>query len=201
VPVTGALDVFKTVPMYRPRTLFAQYCKGCHDAQSKDRKGPVIGAGHGNRDWLRSFLHDPSGDVYYGRTKLAKTEDAMKPADLKGNELDDLVETLYAQSGAGDADPAKRDRGAAIFEKACTDCHSLAEAVGGGAGPGLGALGSRDYYESFISNPKKAVHMATKAEMPRFDTDLSIVDRDALAGYLVWLRTATQRDLDLLGPL
>jgi hypothetical protein len=37
--------------------------------------------------------------------------------------------------------------------------------------------------------------------MPRFDGDLTIIDRDALAGYLVWLRTATQADLDKLGPL
>jgi ubiquinol-cytochrome c reductase cytochrome b subunit len=201
VPVTGALDVFTTVPMYRPRTLFAHYCKGCHDAKSKDRKGPVIGAGHGNRAWIKGFLHDPSGDVYYGHTKLAKTEDAMKPAELPPADLDDLVELLYAQSGAGDADAAKRDRGMVIFDKACTDCHSVAEAVGGGSGPGLGALGSRDYYVSYISNAKKAVHLATKSEMPRFDTDLSIIDRDALAGYLMWLRTATQQDLDLLGPL
>ena len=40
-----------------------------------------------------------------------------------------------------------------------------------------------------------------KSEMPRFDKDLSIVDRDALAEYLVWLRTATQRDVDLLEAL
>ena len=40
-----------------------------------------------------------------------------------------------------------------------------------------------------------------KSEMPRFDKDLSIVDRDALAEYLVWLRTATQQDLDALGDL
>ena len=40
-----------------------------------------------------------------------------------------------------------------------------------------------------------------KSEMPRFDKDLSIIDRDALAEYLVWLRTATKQDLDALGEL
>lgn len=201
VPVTGALDVYATVPMYRPRALFAQYCKNCHDAASKDRKGPVIGAGHGNRTWLKGFLADPSGDLYYGRTKLAHTDDAMKPVTMTSAQLDDLVELVYAESGATDVDSAKRDRGQALFSDACTDCHSLDDGVGGGSGPGLGGLGSRDYFTSYISNPSRAVHMASMAEMPRFDRELSIVDRDALAGYLVWLRTATQKDLDLLGPL
>jgi hypothetical protein len=42
---------------------------------------------------------------------------------------------------------------------------------------------------------------ASKSQMPRFDTDLSLQDRDALAEYLVWLRTATRADIDKLGPL
>lgn len=201
VPVTGALDVFATVPMYRARTLFAQYCKNCHDADSKDRKGPIIGPGHGNRAWLKGFLADPSGDAYYGRTKLAKTDDAMKAVTMSQAQLDDLSELLYAESGASDVDAAKRDRGKALFQDACTDCHSLDEGSGGGSGPGLGGLGSRDHYTSYVSNPGRAAHMASMAEMPRFDRELSIIDRDALAGYLVWLRSATQQDVDLLGPL
>jgi ubiquinol-cytochrome c reductase cytochrome b subunit len=201
VPVTGPLDIYTAVPMYRPRALFTQYCKDCHDAGSDKRKGPIIGPGHGNRAWLKGFLVDPSGSAYYGRTKLVHTENAMKPVTMSAAQLDDLTELLYAQSGATDVDAAKRIRGQTIFDEACTDCHSLDEGVGGGSGPGLGALGSRDYYVSYISNPGRAAHMASMAEMPRFDRELSIVDRDALAGYLVWLRTATQRDLDLLGPL
>ena len=39
VPSSGGLDVFTTPPMYRARAIFEQRCKGCHDAQSKDRKG------------------------------------------------------------------------------------------------------------------------------------------------------------------
>lgn len=201
VPVTGALDVFTTAPMYRARAVFAQYCKNCHDAGSEQRKGPIIAPGHGNRAWLKGFLTDPSGSPYYGRTKLVHTENAMKPVSVSPARLDDLTEVLYAESGASDVDPDKRARGKAIFDDACTDCHSLDDGVGGGSGPGLGGLGSRDYYFSYIGNSGRTAHMASMAEMPRFDRELSIVDRDALAGYLVWLRTATQRDLDLLGPL
>ena len=202
VPITGAQDVFTTVPMYRARTIWAQSCAGCHDKDSKDRKGPIIEVGHGNRQWLMGFLKDPNGDAYWRHTKLAKTDDAMKPVDMPPNELDDLVEALYAQSGATDVDAAKRDRGKAVFDKACTDCHSLDEGVAGGSGPGLGNLNSRDWFTSFIGNPKAAVHMGPEhSEMPRFDRDLSIVDRDALAEYLVWLRNATAKDALSLGPL
>src|SRR5207253_1090128 len=89
----------------------------------------------GDRAWIKGFLHEPSGDAFYGRTKLAKTDDAMKPAELAPNEVDDLVEMLYALSGAGDVDATKVERGKMIFEKACTDCHSDAAGVAGGSGP------------------------------------------------------------------
>jgi hypothetical protein len=37
--------------------------------------------------------------------------------------------------------------------------------------------------------------------MPRFDEELTIIERDQLAEYLVWLRTATPQDLAKLGPI
>lgn len=202
VPVTGAQDVYATVPMYRARVLFQKSCHGCHGADSKDRKGPVIAAGHGDRAWMKAFLKAPGGDAYWGHTKLASADEAMKPVELGDRDLDDLTELLYAQTGANDADAAKSERGAAIFKNACTDCHTMDEAVAGTSAPNLFGLNSRDWYTGFIGNPKSPVHMgADKSQMPRFDKDLSIVDRDALAGYLVWLRTATANDVAALGPL
>jgi ubiquinol-cytochrome c reductase cytochrome b subunit len=201
VPATGAQDVFTTVPMYRARTLYAQYCQSCHAADSPDREGPIIAPGHGDRGWLRGFLAAPSSDPYWGKTKLAKTENAMAPVELPDAELDDLVELLYAESGATDVDAGKVARGKAAFESACTDCHSLAEGVASDSGPGLARLGSRDWYTSVIGNPTSPVHMGDFAEMPRFDRELTIVDRDLIAGFLVWLRTATPADLAALGPL
>ncbi|MDB4955547.1 MAG: Cytochrome b/b6 domain protein [Myxococcales bacterium] len=202
VPASGPADINTLIPMWRARTLYAARCSGCHDVGSKDRKGPVIEQGHGNRAWLAGFLADPSGDHYWGKTKLGTSEDAMKPVPLPPPDLDALVEILYAETGAPDVDPFKRDRGKLLFDKACSDCHSLDEGVAGASGPGLGRIGSRDYFTSFIANPKSPVHMGTdRSEMPRFDRDLSLVDRDAIAEYLVWLRTATKQDLDALEPL
>ena len=242
VPASGALDVYSTAPMWKARTIYAQKCVGCHE-DPKDRKGPLIGPGHGNRAWLKGFLEDPSADVYWGRTKLVhaskeaqkreqeqgdkkpapdtkpadeKPADdkigapkeagpkdlAMRPVTIKGADLDDLVELLYAQSGALDADKAKIERGAKLFEGSCTDCHSITEGVAGTSAPGLAGLGSRDFYTSFITNPKAAIHMSEDmSQMPRFGKELSLIDRDALAEYLVWLRTATKAELDAFGPL
>ena len=201
VPASGARDLWHAPPMQRARELWAERCAGCHE-DGPDRKGPLIARGHGDRAWLTAFLKDPSGDAFWGRTKLAKAEAAMKPVELEAEPLADLVELLYAESGAADVDEARRARGAQVFDDACTDCHSRDEGAPGAAGPGLAGLGSRDYYRSFISNPKSALHMGPEhAEMPRFDRELSLADRDALAEYLVWLRTATARDLAELGPL
>lgn len=202
VPVTGARDVFMAPPMSRARKLFATRCEGCHGADSKDRKGPVIAAGHGDRAWLTAFMKAPSGDEFWGRTKLAKAEAAMKPVELAPNDLADLVEMLYAESGASDVDAAKKERGLAVFEAACTDCHAREEGMPGASGPGLGGLNSRAWYLSFVSNPKSAFHMGTdKSQMPRFDGELTLADRDALAEYLVWLRTASAADVAKLPAL
>jgi len=255
VPATGAQDVWSTAPMWKARTIYAQKCMGCHQ-DPKDRKGPVIGPGHGSRAWIKAFLLDPSGDEFWGRTDLVKNsrlaqqreaeekarkekddkakqpddkpgkpddkadgadggDAADKPAKptgpqdlampattLAGADLDAVVELLYAQSGAADVDKPKAERGTKLFEEHCDACHSLAEGVAGASGPGLAGLGSRDHYTSFIGNPKAAIHMtADMSQMPRFDKELSLPDRYEVAQYLVWLRTATQADLDALGPL
>lgn len=201
VPATGGQDIWAMAPMWKARTIYEQKCSGCHDEDSKDRKGPIIAPGHGNRAWIAGFLKAPNSDAYWGRTKLSKTEQAMAPVDVPPEKLEALVELMYAESGARDVDAAKRDRGKAVFEEACTDCHSLAEGVSG-SGPNLAGVGSQAHYHSFISNPKSGVHMGAEgSEMPRFDGELTIVERDAVAAYLVWLRTATPADLAALGPL
>ena len=203
VPVTGASDVFFTSPMARARAVFAARCKSCHDAESMDRKGPVIGPGHGNRSWIMAFVRNPSGDQFWGHSKLVKTDAAMKSFDqMPAADLESVVELIYGESGASDIDEAKRKHGSEVFEIGCSDCHARDEGVAGASAPGLFGLGTREYYLSFISNPRSALHMGRdKSEMPRFDKELSVSDRDALAEYLVWLRTATPADAAALDPV
>jgi ubiquinol-cytochrome c reductase cytochrome b subunit len=202
VPATGAADVFMTAPMAKARALFAARCKGCHDAGSKDRKGPIIAPGHGSRGWIKAFVKDPGGDEFWGRTKLAKTDAAMKSfQQMPPGDLDGVVELIYSESGASDIDTAARTHGLEVFETACSDCHAREDGMPGSSAPGLGGLGTRAYYRSFLANPKSALHMGRdKSQMPRFDRELTLVELDALAEYLVWLRTATPADLAALDP-
>ncbi len=204
VPASGGGDVFLAAPLAKARSLFATRCKSCHDADSKDRKGPIIAPGHGDRAWIKAFIRHPSSNEFWGLTKLAKTEAAMQSFDkMPAADLDDVVELIYAESGANDADDAKRKRGEGVFENACTDCHAREEGMPGASAPGLAGIGSRAYYLSFISNPKSALHMGhdpERSQMPRFDRELTLAERDALAEYLVWLRTATPADLAALDP-
>ncbi|HET9621523.1 MAG TPA: cytochrome b N-terminal domain-containing protein [Kofleriaceae bacterium] len=202
VPATGGTDVFLTSPMARGRMVFEAQCASCHAADSKERKGPVIGPGHGDRAWLKHMIVDPSNDALWGRTKLAKSQSAMKPfAELAADELAAVVELMYGETGAKDVDQARAKRGKDVFEKACSDCHALDEDTAGASGPGLAGIGSRTFYFNFMGNPMSPLHMGKdNSEMPRFDHDLSVTERDAVAEYLVWLRTATPDDVARLDP-
>jgi ubiquinol-cytochrome c reductase cytochrome b subunit len=198
VPPSGGAAVFQTAPMWRARALWKAQCASCH--QGEERKGPLIDAGYGGRAWLKRFLLDPSGDEFFGRTKLAKTDDAMKPVELTGDALDAIVELVYAESGAADADVKKAATANAAFEESCGDCHSRDDGVSS-SGPALARRGTVDHLVHFIGNPKAAIHLGGNSAMPRFDRDLSLADREALALYLIWLRTATAEDLAKLEPL
>jgi hypothetical protein len=61
--------------------------------------------------------------------------------------------------------------------------------------------GTVDHLARFIGNPKAPIHFADASEMPRFDREISMADREELARYLVWLRTATAADVAALEPL
>jgi ubiquinol-cytochrome c reductase cytochrome b subunit len=205
VPPAGGLALLDNDPRLKAHLLFKQNCASCHDAESKDRLGPVIGPGHGDRAWFKAFIRNPNADQFWGRTKLSKTEGAMKPFDqMPDADLDAVVELLYSESGAKDVDEAKRKKGLTVFETACSDCHAREEGMPGSSAPGLAGVGSRTFFLSFITNPKSALHMGAepdRSEMPRFDKDLTLAERDLLAGYLVWLRTATPADVAKLEPL
>ncbi|MCW5806530.1 MAG: cytochrome b N-terminal domain-containing protein [Deltaproteobacteria bacterium] len=219
VPSSGGQDVWLAAPGARGRKVFADNCRGCHE--DVERRAPLITAGHGDRAWMRDFLSDPSGDKFWGRTQLVLSQplaEAWKdswleflapelspmPAmnELDPADMDAVVELMYAQTGATDVDAAKRTAGVKVFGAVCSDCHELAFEVVGQGGPNLVGLGSRAYYFDFVGNPKHPLYMGPdRSFMPRFDAELSIEDRAAVADYLVWLRTATPQDLAALdGP-
>lgn len=196
VPAAGGTAVFTTAPFYRARALWKEHCEGCH--QSDDRKGPLIGPGYNNRAWIRGMLTTPSGDAYYGRTKLGKSEDAMPEAEATGADLDALIEMVYAESGAPDADEKLAARGIDVFaEQPCGDCHER-EGKESSSGPNLAGRGSIANLTTFIGDTGQARFFGDKHQMPRLADELGPEDRERLAEWLVWLRTATAEDIERL---
>jgi ubiquinol-cytochrome c reductase cytochrome b subunit len=197
VPAAGGPAVFTTARFYRARALWQDQCAGCHVGDGKDRKGPVIGPGYGGRAWIAAFLKDPSGDEFFGRTKLAG-DAGMPPVELTGAELDAMVELVYAQTGATDAAPAKAASKDAFAEH-CEDCHTLARDMATEAAPALHGWGSRRHLESLIVDAAAPRHFGSLAEMPAFE--LMPDELRALADYLLWLRGATEADVAALEPV
>jgi ubiquinol-cytochrome c reductase cytochrome b subunit len=198
VPAAGGTAVYQTLPMWKGRSLWEAQCASCH--QGKERKGPAIGPGYGSRAWIASFLVEPSGDAFFGRTKQGKSEDAMKPVELKGDALAAMVELVYLETGAADANPKLAEAAKAGFEETCGDCHSKEDGVAS-SGPSLALRGTVDQLVHLIGNPGAPIHFGDASEMPRFDKELTMADRQELAHYLIWLRTATASDMLALEPL
>lgn len=196
VPAAGGTAVYATAPFHRARVLWAQHCESCHEGD--DRKGPLIGPGYNDRAWIRGMLTDPSGDAYFGRTKLAKSEEAMPAAEVTGAELDALVEMVYAETGASDVDAALAARGVELFsDQPCGDCHERTGEASS-SGPNLAGRGTVAYLKSFIGDTGQARFFGEKHEMPRMVEELGPDDLQRLAEWVVWLRTATPADIERL---
>jgi ubiquinol-cytochrome c reductase cytochrome b subunit len=196
VPAAGGTAVYTTAPFYRARALWTEHCEGCHEGD--ERKGPLIGPGYNSRAWIRGMLMTPSGDDYFGRTKIGKSEEAMPAAEVEGADLDALVELVYAESGAPDVDAKLVARGGELFgEQPCGDCHERTGDASS-SGPNLAGRGTVPYLTTFIGDTGQAQFFGDKHEMPRFADDLGPEDRERLAEYVVWLRTATPADIERL---
>ena len=187
VPPAGGLAVFTTAPHYQARAMFEADCAGCHVGD--ERSAPEIGPGYNSRAWIRDFLRDPAGDRFFGRTSI----DGMKPVEATGAELDALVELVYAETGAPDADAALAARGRQLFEDGtCSACHAIDGTTEDEIGPNLGRRGSVDMLTDFIGRPDHPLWFGEAgAEMPGFIETYNRAERQLLAEYLASLRDAT----------
>lgn len=207
VPSPGGVAVFTTAPFYTARTAWARECAGCHEGD--DRKGPLIGPGYNDRAWIRGVLEDPAHDLYFGRTKMVKAEDAMPKTVARPEDLDALVEWLYGETGAADADKAKVARGQAVFdsddddgdeeddEGTCTACHERT-GTEASSGPNLAGRGTKAWLKSVIADPGAEHHFGAKDEMKAMVDKVTPAELAALVDYLAWLQTATKADVDKL---
>lgn len=183
VPTAGGDAVFDTEPAVAGERLFRQYCAGCH--RGDERKGPEISPGYSSRTWIEDFLRRPSGHRFFGVTGI----DDMRPPRLRPPDRAALVELIYSQTGAEDANDELVERGRLLFGRGrCPECHSLDWTTEGDLGPNLARRGSVEMLVEFIADPGHPRWFGEANEMPSFRDKLSPEQRRQLAAYIVSLR-------------
>jgi ubiquinol-cytochrome c reductase cytochrome b subunit len=185
VPPEGGVAVFTMAEHYRARQLWASHCASCHDGE--DRSAPEISAGYNSRAWIADFMRDPGGDRFFGRTG----HDGMSPVTLEGEAFDAVVELVYAQTGAEDADAELAERGLEVFNDTdCWHCHSIDGEEEGDMAPNLGGRGTVEMLTDFIGLPGHELWFGPDAEMPPFEESMAREDRRLLAEWIVSLQSA-----------
>jgi ubiquinol-cytochrome c reductase cytochrome b subunit len=186
VPPAGGTAVFENDPAYQGQKIFAEKCAGCHVGE--ERKGPELIAGYNTRQWIREFVKDPDGPRFYGPTKDIHK---MKPAKLEGADLDAVVELIYSQQGAPDANAALVAKGQELFDNGpCSDCHSIDWVTEGEEGPNLGKRGSREWLIAFVVDPAHPRFFGELNEMPAFGPKLTPEQIERVVDYVISLRLA-----------
>lgn len=185
VPVAGGTAVYMNDPLERARLLFREHCQGCHrlgtmGPELAEQKGPDL-TRWGSRRWIGEIITNPDGPRAFGHTKLVG---GMKPVQLDKEPLADLVEYLYSLGGARDADPARVQRGAGLFEdRNCDLCHER-DGKTAGQGPGLGGYLSVEWTRALLTDPASPLYYGSKNDMPAFGKKLTAPELDALAVFL-----------------
>jgi ubiquinol-cytochrome c reductase cytochrome b subunit len=183
VPADG--NVFRNDPRYRAREIWDERCAGCHSfSGGGGEKAPDL-KDYNSRAWIRGFLTNPDGPLYMGPAKIEK---GMQPVDASPEEMDALVEFLYAETGAADADAAKAGRGRDLLSpKDCDTCHDF-DGAGENDGPNLKGRGTAKWVASVIAEAGHPLLFGDRNKMPKFRTKLTPEEIDELAKFVIDLK-------------
>jgi ubiquinol-cytochrome c reductase cytochrome b subunit len=187
IPAEGGLAVFRNDPLNHAREIWDERCAGCHGLSGTGGdKGPDL-KGYNSRAWIRGFLENPDGPLYMGPAKLDK---GMKPVLGTPEELDLVVEMVYLQTGAPDADAARAARGHELIpQKDCDSCHEI-DAEGENTGPNLKGRGTLAWVTEVIKDAGHGRLFGEKNKMPKFEAKLTPAEIDDLARFVVAQKTA-----------
>jgi ubiquinol-cytochrome c reductase cytochrome b subunit len=170
--------------------------------------------GWGTRPWLEAMVHNPDAPAFFGRgpylgqmpsvdtrPKDKPPGEAWSPMVKTDADRAAVAEFLASQGDEPgepprNADAAKLALGEKIVSERCTSCHLYkgeGDDEGSGVAPELAGYGSIAWTRAQVANPSspqtyrdKALDPDMKKHMPRFDTELSAADIDAVAR---WTRT------------
>jgi len=183
VPADG--NVFRNDPRYRAREIWDERCAGCHSMSGGGgEKGPDL-KDYNSRAWIRGFLANPDGPLYMGPAKIEK---GMKPVEASTDDLDALVEFLYAETGAADADAAKAGRGRDLLSpRDCDTCHDF-DGEGENDGPNFKGRGSLKWVAAVIADAGHPLLFGDRNKMPKQRTKLTPEEIDELAKFVIDLK-------------
>jgi ubiquinol-cytochrome c reductase cytochrome b subunit len=182
VPPEGGLAVFRNDPMYRARGVWEERCAGCHSLTGAGgEKGPDL-KGYNTRAWIKGFLQDPNGPLYMGPAKL---DSGMKPVDyVTPAEMDALVEYVYAETGAADADPTKASAGRDLLSpKDCDTCHDF-DGSSENDGPNLKGRGTARWVAAVIADASHPLLFGDRNKMTKFKTRLTPAEIEDLSKFV-----------------
>jgi mono/diheme cytochrome c family protein len=187
-PLQAAVDhdVKRPVPLDDARTIWKQRCSSCHGLiGAGGDKGPDF-KDYDSRAWIQSFLENPEGPLHMGPAKIEK---GMKAVRGSPEEIEALVEMVYAQTGAPDADAVRAARGRGLVaQKDCDACHEL-DGEGENAGPNLGKRGTLTWIESVISDAGQGRLFGEKNKMPKFAGKLTPAEIEDMARFVIAQKT------------
>jgi ubiquinol-cytochrome c reductase cytochrome b subunit len=186
MPAEGGLAVFRNDPLNHARDLWAERCSGCHGlVGAGGDKGPDF-KDYGSRAWIRRFLENPDGPLTMGTAKIDK---GMKAVQGSPDEIEALVEMVYAQTGAPDADAARAAHGRELVaQKDCDSCHEL-DGDGENAGPNLQGRGTLAWVEAVIADAGQGRLFGEKNKMPRFSEKLTPAEIEDMARFVIAQKT------------
>jgi ubiquinol-cytochrome c reductase cytochrome b subunit len=189
VPGRGGTAVWDNDPLRRGVLVHRAHCAGCHVLRGEgERYAPDLD-GWSSRAWLRAFLADPEAPRFYAATKVR----GMKPVRLPADEIDALIEWIYAEGAAAGErlDAEKVARGKALFaERGCDDCHSSDGETSGDGAPNLGGRATPDWIRAFLRAPGAPRFFDRKNDMPAFERKLADDELEALVTLLAAERRA-----------
>jgi ubiquinol-cytochrome c reductase cytochrome b subunit len=168
------------------RAIWEERCSGCHGlVGAGGDKGPDF-KDYDSRPWIRGFLENPAAPLHMGPAKIDK---GMKAVQGSPEELEALVEMVYAQTGAPDADAARAARGRELVpQKDCDACHEL-DGEGENAGPNLGRRGTLAWVEAVISDAGQGRLFGEKNKMPKFAGKLTPAEIEDMARFVIAQKT------------
>jgi ubiquinol-cytochrome c reductase cytochrome b subunit len=185
VPAAGATYMMAQDPLTRGERVFVRECMSCHALEGvgpKERKAPDL-SGYLSRAWIRQVLIDPDSKRLFGGTKV----EGMKSFhDLPKENLEKLIDIVYAQRDPKAPAPEERPGGNLLSELECTNCHDFEDWYGL-EGPSLFKYGTAEWIGKVIDDPESDVFYGAPNEMPAFAERLPKEDRDALVAFLLSL--------------